>query len=228
MFINNLVPAIDLMGGKVVQLKKGEEKKFESEDLDYWIEQFKEYSRVHVIDLDGAFGNGHNIDLIKKIAAELPIHVGGGIRSVADAKSILELGVEQVIFGSSLYVQNGINKNLIEEATEKLGKSKIIAGIDCKDNQIAIKGWREKVDLTALDAINHLDEYVDAFLYTNVDIEGTQSGIETDYISELNEATSNTLYAAGGIADLDDIQALEKINVRAVSGMAIYLGHLLD
>src|SRR6201986_2416590 len=98
-----LIPSIDLMGGRIVQLVQGEKLKLAFDDFDYWIERFSKYPLVQLIDLDAAMGNGNNRSLIEMIAKRLPVQVGGGIRTAEDAQTLLDGGAKRVIFGSSLF-----------------------------------------------------------------------------------------------------------------------------
>ena len=104
-----LIPAIDLMGGRIVQLVRGEELRVSSDDFAYWIDRFRAYPLVQLIDLDAAKREGNNRSLIERIARELPVQVGGGIRSAADAQALLALGARRVIFGSALFPSAGID-----------------------------------------------------------------------------------------------------------------------
>src|SRR5450432_616393 len=105
-----LIPSIDLMGGKIVQLVQGEKKKLEFDNFDYWIERFSKYPIVQLIDLDAARGTGDNRSLVKQIVGQLPCQVGGGIRNLETAQQLLALGVRKVIIGSALMSEGRINQ----------------------------------------------------------------------------------------------------------------------
>src|SRR6202167_6443608 len=105
-----LIPSIDLMGGKIVQLVQGEKKKLEFDNFDYWIERFSKHSIVQLIDLDAARGSGDNRAIVKRIVTRLNCQVGGGIRDIETARELLKLGARKVIIGSALLIEGEINR----------------------------------------------------------------------------------------------------------------------
>ena len=179
-----LIPSIDLMGGKIVQLVQGEKKALESDDFDYWIERFSAYPLVQLIDLDAAMGNGNNHKLIAMICKRLPCQTGGGIRDVARAKELLTLGAKRVIFGSSLLKDGAINTPLAAEAAKALDTEQLTFAIDSRNGKIAIKGWKENTSTDPADMIRTLDAYCSAFLYTHIDTEGTMTGFPISVAQE--------------------------------------------
>jgi phosphoribosylformimino-5-aminoimidazole carboxamide ribotide isomerase len=221
-----LIPSIDLMGGKIVQLEQGRKKKLEFENFDEWIARFANFPLVQLIDLDAAIGSGDNRPLLKTFLAHLPCQVGGGIRSIEAAQSVLDLGARRVILGSSLIRDGGINVTFAQTISAALGAEKLVFGIDAKGGQIAIRGWRELVRITPLEMIRTLDSYCAGFLYTHIDHEGLMKGIPIDIVRDLRAATSKQLIAAGGISSNEEIERLHAIHVDAVVGMALYLGRL--
>ncbi len=148
-----LIPSIDLMGGKIVQLVQGEKKALESDDFDYWIERFAAYPLVQLIDLDAAMGNGSNRELIAMICKRLNCQAGGGIRDVARAGELLALGAKRVIFGSSLLKDGAINTLLAAEAAKALGAEQLTFAIDSRNGKVAIKGWKENTSVYPADMI---------------------------------------------------------------------------
>jgi phosphoribosylformimino-5-aminoimidazole carboxamide ribotide isomerase len=219
-----LIPSIDLMGGKIVQLVQGSRKALEFEDFQNWINRFSKYQLVQLIDLDAAIGTGSNADLIKEMANQLPCQVGGGIRSVASAEAILNRGARRVIFGSSLISNGTIDINFAREAADRLGPGNLVFAADCRNGHVAIKGWCETTRITAADLMRQLDPFCGAFLYTHIDTEGLLQGIPLDLIRPLRRLTSRQFIAAGGIRSREEIDALQTIGVDAVVGMAIYQG----
>src|SRR5215470_12441086 len=138
-----LIPSIDLMGGKIVQLVQGERKALEFDAFEEWIARFAPFPLVQLIDLDAAMGQGHNRDLVCQFAQSLPCQVGGGIRSIEAAEEILAVGARRVIFGSSL-VSNGKPDNAFaQNAARILGADRLVFAIDSKGGRVAIRGWRE-------------------------------------------------------------------------------------
>jgi phosphoribosylformimino-5-aminoimidazole carboxamide ribotide isomerase len=219
-----LIPSIDLMGGKIVQLVQGSRKALEFDDFQTWVDRFAKYPLVQLIDLDAAIGTGNNADLVQGLAGQLPCQVGGGIRSIATAEAILNSGARRVIFGSSLIRNGAIDLVFAREAAEKLGPEKLVFAADCRNGHVAIKGWREATNILAADLMRQLETFCSAFLYTHIDTEGLLQGIPLEIIRQLRRVTSRQLIAAGGICSREEIDALQGIGVDAVVGMAIYQG----
>ncbi len=221
-----LIPSIDLMGGKIVQLVQGKEKKLEFDNFDEWIARFSSFPLIQLIDLDAAIGSGSNSNLIEYFVTRLPCQVGGGIRSVESARRTLDLGAQRVILGSSLIKAGTININFAKEIAAELGESKLVFGIDARGGKVAIRGWREIANITPLEMIQALDPFCCAFLYTHIDTEGTMTGLPLEAIRPLRSATSRQLIVAGGIATSDEVEHLHHMGVDAVVGMALYSGRL--
>ncbi len=219
-----LIPAIDLMGGRIVQLVQGEELRIASDDFDYWIDRFRSYPLVQLIDLDAAKREGNNRMLIERIARELPVQVGGGIRTARQAQTLLDLGVRRVIFGSALFSNEGVNTTLAAQIAQAIGSEQFFASIDTKNGRIAVRGWRDQTALTPDDAVHALEPFCGGFLYTHVDTEGTLKGFPLPVAQRLRALTSRKLIVAGGIREQEEIDALDRLGVDAVAGMAVYTG----
>lgn len=223
-----LIPSIDLMGGRIVQLVQGEKLKLAFDDFEYWIERFSSYPMVQLIDLDAAMRQGENAALIEKIAKRLPCQIGGGIATVERARQILDAGARRVIFGSALFSNEGgvgsVNIPLAQTIQQGIGADQFVASIDTKKGQVAIKGWKEHAGLTPQEAIAVLNPFCAAFLYTHVDTEGTMQGFPLEVARQLRSLTDQQLIVAGGIREQAEIDALHEIRVDAVAGMAIYTG----
>jgi len=221
-----LIPSIDLLGGKIVQLVQGEKLKLSFDDFDYWIERFSKYPLVQLIDLDAAMGLGDNSELVAQIARRLPVQVGGGIRTVERAQAVLAGEARRVIVGSSLFSEvNGegqVNTQFAAELAAAIGAEHIVAGIDSRNGKIAIKGWKAQVDLTPDEAIAALEPYAAAFLYTHIDGEGMMQGFPVGIAERLRKLTGRQLIVAGGIRSQAEIDALAAMGVDAVAGMAVY------
>src|SRR5208282_1343357 len=125
-----LIPSIDLMGGKIVQLVQGSRKALEFEDFREWVDRFSKYSLVQLIDLDAAMGRGNNRDRVRELASQLPCQVGGGIRSIEAAHEALRLGARRVVLGSSLICQGAINLAFAREISAELGREKLVFAVD--------------------------------------------------------------------------------------------------
>jgi len=221
-----LIPSIDLMGGKIVQLVRGERKALEFDNFEEWIVRFSSFPLVQLIDLDAAMGKGDNRKLLAEFVQRLPCQVGGGIRSIETAKKILGLGARRVILGSSLIRDGKADRTFAEEAAQTLGCEKLVFAIDTKQGRVAIRGWRELSEITAIEMIGALEPWCDAFLYTHVDTEGSMQGIPIEAVRELRSSTRKQLIVAGGIATNEEVDRLHAMNVDAVVGMAIYTGKL--
>src|SRR5580692_437306 len=221
-----LIPSIDLMGGKIVQLVQGERKALEFEDFEEWIERFSSFPLVQLIDLDAAIGTGHNRDLVREFVRRLPCQVGGGVRSIQTAEKMLSIGAQRVIFGSSLIRDGQPDTAFAEEAARSVTPERLVFAIDSKQGRVAIRGWRQLTAITPLEMIAALEPWCGAFLYTNIDTEGLMQGIPFETVSKLRASTTKQLIMAGGIANSEQVDELDALRIDAVVGMAIYTGQL--
>jgi phosphoribosylformimino-5-aminoimidazole carboxamide ribotide isomerase len=228
-----LIPSIDLMGGRIVQLVQGEKLKLAFDDFEYWIERFSKYPVVQLIDLDAAMRQGENRALIEMICKRLPCQVGGGLKTAADGRALLGAGAKRVIYGSSLFgaADEGevrrhklIRLEFAEELKKTLGEDALVFSVDTKGGQVAVKGWKDSVALTPEEAVTWLEDYCAAFLYTHVDTEGTMTGFPIDVAAILRATTAKQLIVAGGIKERAEVDALDAMGVDAVAGMAVYSG----
>jgi phosphoribosylformimino-5-aminoimidazole carboxamide ribotide isomerase len=218
-----LIPSIDLMGGRIVQLVQGEKLRLAFDDFEYWIEKFSRYPLVQLIDLDAAMRQGENSVLVAKIAQRLTCQAGGGIDCIERAKKVLEAGARRVIIGSALFSAEGaVSTKFAAELAESVGVERVVAGIDTKNGRIAVKGWKAQVELTPDEAIPQLEPYAAAFLYTHVDGEGLMQGFPIETAARLRKLTERQLIVAGGIRSQQEIDALDALGADAVVGMAVY------
>ena len=218
-----LIPSIDLLGGRIVQLVQGERLRLAFDDFDFWIEKFSRFPLVQLIDLDAALRKGNNSKLVAQIARRLPCQVGGGIHSIDRARQVLDVGSERVILGSALFSETGkVNEEFATSLATAIGANRVVAGIDTRNGYIAVKGWKAQIALTPDEAIPQLDPHVGAFLYTHVDGEGLMQGFPIETAQRLRGLTSRQLIVAGGIRSQQEIDALEALGVDAVAGMAVY------
>src|SRR6266481_5765738 len=144
-----LIPSIDLMGGKIVQLVQGEKKALEFDDFEPWVERFSKYPLVQLVDLDAAIGPGNNRDLVRTLVQRLPCQVGGGIRTLEVAQEILADGAQRVVIGSSLIREGSINTSFAEDLARQVGEEKLVFALDSKGGKVAIRGWRQLTGLAA-------------------------------------------------------------------------------
>jgi phosphoribosylformimino-5-aminoimidazole carboxamide ribotide isomerase len=221
-----LIPSIDLMGGRIVQLVQGERKALEFDNCEEWIARFSAFPLVQLIDLDAAMGRGNNRTLIGDFAKRLPCQVGGGLRSVRDAEEMLTTGARRVILGSALIRDGATDRAFAESVALAVGSDKLVFAIDSKQGHVAIRGWRELTNITAVEMITALEEWCGAFLYTHIDTEGLMQGIPLDTVRQLRQSTHKQLIVAGGIATAEEIAELDAMKVDAVVGMAIYTGRM--
>ena len=228
-----LIPSIDLMGGRIVQLVQGEKLKLAFDDFEYWIERFSAYPLVQLIDLDAAMRQGDNRALIEMICSRLPCQVGGGLKSGEDGRRLLDAGAKRVIFGSSLFGPADaeekrrhalIKLEFAESLKSSLGEEALCFAVDTKSGRVAVKGWKDSVDLTPEEAVTWLEDSCAAFLYTHVDTEGTMSGFPMDVAAVLRACTAKQLIVAGGIKERSEVDELDAMGVDAVAGMAVYSG----
>jgi phosphoribosylformimino-5-aminoimidazole carboxamide ribotide isomerase len=221
-----LIPSIDLMGGKIVQLVQGRKKALEFDDFAAWIGRFSKFPLVQLIDLDAAIGTENNVELVKEFARQLPCQVGGGIRSVEEAQIALAAGAKKVILGSALFAENKLDLGFAERIAHAVGASRLVFAVDAIGGRVAIHGWRTVTAVTPLEMVHAMGPWCGAFLYTHVDTEGLLQGFPQDVIRPLREATARQLIAAGGIRNQEEIDSLDAMGVDAVVGMAIYQGLL--
>ena len=221
-----LIPSIDLMSGKIVQLVQGEKKKLEFDNFDYWIERFSKYPVVQLIDLDAAIGTGDNRSLVKQIAGRLPCQVGGGIRTLETAQELLNLGARKVIIGSALMTEGRINREYARALADKLPRAALMFALDSRGGRVAIDGWRTQTAVTAFDMIRELEPFCETFLYTHIDTEGLMGGIPMETVHAIRRATERHLVVAGGITEQREIDSLDALGIDAVVGMALYAGKI--
>jgi len=219
-----LIPPIDLMHGKIVQLQQGEKTMLEFTDFEPWLKRFEKYKLVQVIDLDAAKGTGENSAPIAELCMRLKCQVGGGIRTIADAERVLANGARRVIFGSALFTEDTVNLDFAGQAAKALGAEKLVFAVDSRAGKVVTHGWRKSINLTTEDAIHLLEPFCDAFLYTHVDLEGMMSGFPMNIARDLREETKKHLIVAGGIKSMDEVTQLDAMDIDAVVGMAVYTG----
>jgi phosphoribosylformimino-5-aminoimidazole carboxamide ribotide isomerase len=218
-----LIPSIDLLGGRIVQLVQGEKLRLAFDDFEYWIDKFSQFPLVQLIDLDAAMRQGENAALVAQIAKRLPCQAGGGIHSIERARQVLESGAKRVIIGSALFSEQGtVNVDFAADLAAAVGTERVVAGIDTKNGRIAVKGWKAQVELTPDDAIPQLEPHASAFLYTHVDGEGLMQGFPIATAERLRKLTTRQLIVAGGIRSQQEVDALDIMGVDAVVGMAVY------
>jgi phosphoribosylformimino-5-aminoimidazole carboxamide ribotide isomerase len=224
-----VIPAIDVKGGKCVQLVGGRPgtERVEIDDAlgvaRRWQDQGAEM--LHVIDLDWALGTGNNEHLIEKLAAavDVPVQVGGGIRTQEHVQRLFDIGCERVIMGTRA-IQD---RPFVERMAQQYPDS-IVVAIDSAANEVLIKGWQESSGRDATGVVRDLESLpIFGFLYTNVEVEGRLQGIDPRPIKALVQQTKRPVIVSGGITTIDDLRAIRQLGAHsAVVGMAIYTGNI--
>ena len=138
-----IVPCIDLMDGKVVQLVQGREKALEGDTPEKMLERFRAFPEIQVIDLDAAIGSGSNDELVRFLASRAVCRVGGGVRSVDRAKALVEQGAKQVIVGTAAFTANGVSTEFLGAVAGAIGRERVLISLDSKGGRITVRGWRE-------------------------------------------------------------------------------------
>ena len=228
-----LFPAVDIKDGECVRLRQGLENEVTVFSNDpaamalHWANLGAR--RLHVVDLDGAFsGLPRNFELIERICSQLdiPVQLGGGVRSPEIAKNYIKAGVSRLIIGTLALENPELYGDICRALPGKIGVS-----LDAVDGRLKTKGWVEDSGLTVDDVLPRLEEQGTAFLvYTDISRDGMQSGVNTDALARLVEKSSIPVIAAGGVAALDDVKALHPLADKGlegvISGRAIYTGTL--
>jgi len=217
-----IIPCIDLMGGKVVQLVQGREKFLELPDALAVLAKFAAYPQIQVIDLDGALGRGDHSEIIRELCRRKACRVGGGIRTVEKAVQVVAGGALKVIVGSSAFTSDGINAVFLENLLAAVPREKLMIAVDCLGDRVAVRGWRETLPLSSAQALAQLEPYSSEFLCTYIDAEGQLQGTNLAWFRNLRATTRLPITAAGGITTDEEIKALEEIGMNAALGMAIY------
>jgi len=215
-----IIPCIDLMGGKVVQLVQGRDKALEGDPPLVMLERFAAFPQIQVIDLDAAIGTGANDDLVELLASRAACRVGGGVRSADRARKLIEQGAHRVIVGTAAFTP------ALEEIRDAIGRERVVVALDSKDGHIVVKGWRERTEFTAEEVLQRFEPYCSGFLCTYVDKEGMMQGTDIAWFRRLRAATSHEITAAGGITTLDEVRELKRLGIHAALGMAVYTGKL--
>ncbi len=226
-----VIPAIDLRGGKCVRLRQGDygrETVFDDDPVAVaarWVEAGA--GRLHVVDLDGARdGRRVNASAVKAIvsSARAPVQVGGGVRSADTAVELTELGVDRVIFGTAAIE----SPEEVRSAICRIGQDRVIVGVDARKGVVATRGWTHSSGVRALDFMSGMaDAGVRRFMYTDTERDGTLSHPNFDSIADALAAVRYPVIVAGGIAAIEDLARLSAMGAEAaVTGLAIYSGEL--
>lgn len=221
-----IIPCIDLMDGKVVQLVQGREKALEGAPPEEMLRRFAAFPEIQVIDLDAALGRGSNDAIVEFLAGHAKTRVGGGVRTVDRARNLVARGAHKVIVGTAAFSTAGVNTPFLAALVEAVGRERVLIALDSKDGNIVVKGWREATSLSAEEVLAEIEPYCGGFLCTYVDKEGMLQGTDLDWFRRLRAATALEITAAGGITSVEEIRELQRLDIHAALGMAIYTGRL--
>ena len=216
-----IVPCIDLMGGKVVQLIQGRDKALEGGTPLEMLQRFAAFPQIQVIDLDAAMNKGSNDDLVELVTSRAAARVGGGVRSAERARALVAQGAFRVIVGTAAF-----DRPRLEEIASAVGPERLIIALDSKAGKVVVQGWQEATEFTAEEMIPRLEPYCSGFLCTYVDKEGMLQGTDLEWFRRLRAATRHEITAAGGITTIQEIRELHRLGIHAALGMAIYTGRL--
>ncbi len=217
-----LIPSIDLMDGKAVQLRQGQTKVLEHNDPISLAKKFNRLGEVAVIDLDAAFGKGNNGEIIPSLFKEAHCRIGGGIRTIARAEELIRLGAEKIIIGTSAFKDGDINLEFLESLNRKVLKEQIIIAVDIREGEVQSHGWTKGTGLSLEKALTRLQDFANEFLVTCVDREGTLTGPDMDLFEKACEIAPGKITAAGGISTLEEVSALARKEANIQLGMALY------
>jgi len=222
-----VIPAVDMQDGQVVQLvggERGTETTYgdPTEAATQWVEEGAE--TLHLVDLDGAFeGERENAEAIDAIveACDVEMQLGGGIRTAADATDLLSRGIDRVILGTAAVE----NPDIVAEISEQFPGS-VTVSLDAKEGEVVVSGWTESTGLDPAEAASRYEELgAGAILFTDVDVEGQLEGVRTEPIERLVEAVDIPVVASGGVASIEDIRSVRSAGAAAVVvGSALYEG----
>ncbi|VVB54829.1 Imidazole glycerol phosphate synthase subunit HisF [uncultured archaeon] len=223
-----VIPSIDILNGKVAQLVGGSlgTEVYYGEPLEVaakWVEAGTDF--LHVVDLDAALRGGSNLDTIKKMKSgrRVKIHVGGGIRNIEYAKSLLDAGIDRIVLGTLAIEDYMQGFPVLEELNSTYGSERIIIAVDSKDGYVVVKGWGERTKVRPQDIIAKFMGLCWGFLYTDVDVEGRLEGINIRGVREVVESTSQPVIISGGITTKEDVDAIKASGAwGAVIGRAFY------
>lgn len=222
-----VVPAVDVQGGQVVQLvggERGTEREYGDpvEAAKRWVEQGAR--TLHMVDLDGAFeGERANAPAVEAVldAVDVDVQLGGGIRSAADARSLLELGVDRVILGTV-----AVEDPAVVADVSDAHPGTVMVSLDAKGGEVVVEGWRQGTGLDPAEAATRYEDLgAGAILFTDVDVEGQLAGVRREPVERVVEAVDVPVVASGGVATVEDVRVLRDAGAAAVVvGSALYEG----
>ncbi|MBI4282767.1 MAG: 1-(5-phosphoribosyl)-5-[(5-phosphoribosylamino)methylideneamino]imidazole-4-carboxamide isomerase [Chloroflexi bacterium] len=226
-----VIPAIDLRGGRCVRLYQGDysrETVYSDDPLEVALRwQEMGAPRIHVVDLDGAAsGIQANLEVIQRLVGpvHVPLQVGGGIRDMMSVEKLLGMGVRRVVLGTSSVE----NPTLVEQACRRFGSEAVIVGVDARDGMVAIRGWQRSSSITALNLIHRMMALgIRRFIYTDISRDGTLTEPNFQAIEDVMKHCDAAVVASGGVASIEHLERLAALGVEgAIVGKALYTGDI--
>jgi len=220
-----IIPAIDLMDGKVVRLYKGNPSK-KTIYSDYPLEIAKKWQSagadmLHLVDLDATLGVGSNFELLQNIAksVSIPVQVAGGLRSEKIIENALEFA-QRIVVGTLAFKE----KTVLDKLLTTYGNERIVISVDHNDGVIVVNGWQQTTDISLIDAVNEFVKMgITEFLSTNIDRDGTLQGPDLEWIQQINKTENVNVIASGGISNIEDIMKVKGTNpFGVILGKALY------
>ena len=228
-----IFPAIDIKDKRCVRLIKGDfenKTEYEISPIDQ-AGKYKDhgFKNLHIVDLDGALtGKTVNLDIIKEIVSkyDLKIEIGGGVRSLDSIKQYIDAGAEKVILGSGAIK----NKEFLKESCEKF-KGQIALGLDTKDGNLSVSGWKENLNIKTIDFLKEVNNYgVSRIIYTDINRDGMKTSPNLDETVKISELSNCPVVISGGVSSINDIKKAKELNHEKIEGIivgkAIYDGDI--
>jgi len=220
-----IIPAIDLMEGKVVRLYKGnpDKKTVYSDDPLAIAKKWESAGAdmIHLVDLDATLGSGSNFEILRNIAksANIPVQVAGGLRSEKIIESALEFA-QRVVIGTLAFKE----KTILDKLLTAYGSGRIVISVDHNDGLIVVNGWQQTTDISLIDAVNEFVKMgFTEFLSTNVNRDGTLQGPDLEWMKQISKIETANVIASGGISNIEDVAKVKEINpFGAILGKALY------
>jgi phosphoribosyl-AMP cyclohydrolase / phosphoribosyl-ATP pyrophosphohydrolase len=212
-----IVPSIDIMDGRAVQLRRGKDFVLDGGNPIERLAEFSIAGEVAVVDLDAALGRGSNAELIRDLVRRAPCRVGGGIRDLDSARRWLDAGATQVMIGTAA----------TPEFCGALPRERVIAAVDADRGEVVVDGWRRRTGASVLERVRELAPVVGGFLFTQVEKEGAMAGFDCAAVEAVvRTAAGVRVTAAGGITTATEVAELDRVGADAQVGMALYSGRL--